>query len=144
MRADMHHRCQEEDKVASMPWRWVSRQGGAGSQQHLEHWLLKQGARLDQLNVVLTAYSERELAGYIARGDADIGFGCQSVALESGLSFVPLIKESFDFVMPQSIYFRRQLQQLFTMLAGGHARQMAALLGGYDLTDCGQLLWSAS
>lgn len=144
MRSDMHHRCQEEDKVVGMPWRWVSRQQGAGSQQHLEHWLLKQGTRLELLNVVLMAYSERELAGYIARGDADIGFGCQSVALESGLSFVPLIKESFDFVMPQSIYFRRQLQQLFTMLSEGHSRQMAAILGGYDLSGCGQLIWSAS
>jgi molybdate-binding protein len=55
---------------------------------------------------------------------------------------VPLLTESFDFVMPQGIYFRRQLQQLFKLLAGSSSRQMAALLGGYDLTDCGQLLWS--
>ncbi len=142
VRPDMHHRCQEESKVLQLSWRWVTRQGGAGSQQHLEHWLLKQGAKLEQLNSVLTAFSERELAGYIARGDADIGFGCQAVAMESGLSFVPLVTESFDFVMPQGIYFRRQLQQLFKMLGGSHTRQMAALLGGYDLTDCGQLLWS--
>ncbi|MCL1075635.1 helix-turn-helix transcriptional regulator [Shewanella dokdonensis] len=142
VRPELHHQCQEEDKVLSLPWRWVSRQGGAGSQQHLEHWLMKRGSSLKDLNTVLTAYSERELAGYLARGDADIGFGCQAVAMESGLGFVPLLTESFDFVMPQGIYFRRQLQQLFKLLAGSSSRQMAALLGGYDLTDCGQLLWS--
>ncbi len=144
MRNDMHHRCQEEDKVISLPWRWVGRQSGAGSQQHLEHWLMKQGADIEQLDITVTAYSERELAGFIARNEADIGFGCQSVAMESGLSFVPLITESFDFVMPQGIYFRRQLQALFDMLGSTQTRQLAAHLGGYDLTNCGQLLWTAN
>ncbi|BDM62587.1 DNA-binding protein [Shewanella sp. NFH-SH190041] len=144
VRPEMHHRCQEQAQVANQSWRWILRQGGAGSQQHLEQWLMTQGARIDQLNTVLTAYSERELAGYIARGDADIGFGCQSVAMESGLSFVPLLTESFDFVMTQSIYFRRQLQQLFTMLSSAQTRQMASLLTGYDLANTGQLIWTAN
>ncbi|MCG9698089.1 helix-turn-helix transcriptional regulator [Shewanella sp. Isolate11] len=143
MRSEMHHRCQEEDKVIALPWRWVGRQTGAGSQQHLEHWLMKQGASIEQLDIAVTAYSERELAGFIARNEADIGFGCQSVAMESGLSFVPLITESFDFVMPQGIYFRRQLQALFDMLGSTQTRQLAAQLGGYDLSQCGQMLWTA-
>ncbi|KIO37062.1 helix-turn-helix transcriptional regulator [Shewanella sp. cp20] len=143
MRSEMHHRCQEEEKVIGLPWRWVGRQAGAGSQQHLEHWLIKQGASIEQLNPQITAYSERELAGFIARNEADIGFGCQSVALESGLSFVPLVTESFDFVMPQGIYFRRQLQALFEILGSTQTRQLAAQLGGYDLSQCGQMLWTA-
>jgi putative molybdopterin biosynthesis protein len=142
MRSDMLQQCQEEDKIVSLPWRWVARQAGAGSQQHLEHWLMKQGAALTHINTNVIAYSERELAAFVARGDADIGFGCQSVAMESGLSFIPLVTESFDFVMPQGIYFRRQLQHLFDMLSSTQTRQLAATLGGYDLTDCGQLLWN--
>ena len=142
MRSDMHHRCQELDEISQQSWRWVARQAGAGSQQHLEQWLMKQGATFEQLNSNLVAQSERELAGYIARNDADIGFGCQSVALESGLSFVPLVTESFDFVMPQGIYFRRQLQRLFNLLAEPQSQQLAATLGGYDLTDCGKIIWN--
>lgn len=142
VRPDMLDRCQEEDKLPLLPWRWVSRQAGAGSQQQLEHWLTKQGCQLGQLNSVVTAYSERELAGYISRGDADIGFGCLSVARESGLGFVPLTTESFDFVMPQSIYFRRQVQALFKLLSDTHTQETAHMLGGYNLEGCGQLLWS--
>ncbi|QSX33571.1 helix-turn-helix transcriptional regulator [Shewanella avicenniae] len=142
VRPELLHRCQEEEMVLLQPWRWVTRQGGAGSQQHLEHWLMKRGATVDSLNAIITAFSERELAGCIARNEADIGFGCQAVAQESGLGFVPLLTESFDFVMPQGIYFRRQLQQLFKMLVNPGTRQMAAQLGGYDLTDCGQIIWS--
>lgn len=144
VRAEMHEQCQNENKIISQPWRWVARQEGAGSQQHLENWLLKQQAKMSHLSARVTAYSERELAAYIARGDADIGFGCQAVAKESGLHFIPLVKESFDFVMPQGIYFRRQLQLLFKLLASPLAHELAATLGGYDLTECGKLLWSPS
>ncbi|WP_192021843.1 helix-turn-helix transcriptional regulator [Shewanella sp. WPAGA9] len=123
-------------------WRWVARQAGSGSQQHLEQWLLKQGFNFKYLNSTLVAQSERELAGYIARHNADIGFGCQSVALESGLSFVPILTESFDLVMPQGIYFRRQLQQLLDLLQQPESIRLAATLGGYDLTNTGKLLWN--
>lgn len=103
---------------------------------------MTRGIAASELDVRFTALSERELAGYIAREDADIGFGCQAVARESGLAFVPLLTESFDFVMSQGIYFRRQLQQLLGMLTAPDTRQVAAMLGGYDLSGSGQLLWS--
>ncbi|MGL4475055.1 MAG: substrate-binding domain-containing protein [Shewanella sp.] len=144
LRPDLHHLGQQQQQLASQPLRWVSRQGGAGSQQHLEHWLLTQGKQISEINQVVTAYSERELAGYIARGDADVGFGCEAVANESGLIFIPILHESFDFVMPQNIYFRRQLQHLFKLLTSTESRQMAALLGGYDLSNTGSLIWSAT
>ncbi|MBV7316057.1 helix-turn-helix transcriptional regulator [Shewanella sp. NIFS-20-20] len=144
LRPDLHHISQQQQQLVKHSLRWVGRQGGAGSQQHLEHWLLAQGVQVSDINQVITAYSERELAGYIARGDADIGFGCESVANESGLIFIPVLQESFDFVMPQNIYFRRQLQHLFKRLTSAESRQMAALLGGYDLSNTGSLIWSAS
>ncbi|MFS1425492.1 helix-turn-helix transcriptional regulator [Shewanella sp. 10N.286.48.B5] len=122
-------------------WRWIARQSGSGSQQHLEQWLAKKDINFEEVNSTIVAQSERELAGYIARHNGDIGFGCQSVAFESGLSFVPVLTESFDFVMPQGIYFRRQLQQLLSMFQEPKSIQLAATLGGYDLTDCGKLMW---
>ncbi|ABM01823.1 helix-turn-helix transcriptional regulator [Shewanella amazonensis] len=142
VRPEMHHRVQDQTELFTQPLRWVRRQNGAGSQQHLEHWLMTRGIAASELDVRFTALSERELAGYIAREDADIGFGCQAVARESGLAFVPLLTESFDFVMSQGIYFRRQLQQLLGMLTAPDTRQVAAMLGGYDLSGSGQLLWS--
>jgi putative molybdopterin biosynthesis protein len=121
--------------------RWVSRQKGAGSQRHLEHWLTQQNVNLNELLYTATAQSERELAGYIARNNADIGFGCQSVAIESGLHFIPQLIESFDFVMSQSIYFRRQLQALLELLKQPQTAQLANLLMGYQLIESGKLIW---
>lgn len=122
--------------------RWVSRQKGAGSQRHLEHWLTEKNINPDELLFSATAQSERELAGYIARKNADIGFGCQAVAIESGLHFIPQLTESFDFVMSQSIYFRRQLQALLDLLNQPQTAQLANMLTGYQLQESGKLIWN--
>ncbi|MCL1044407.1 helix-turn-helix transcriptional regulator [Shewanella electrodiphila] len=127
--------------VPEQPLRWVSRQKGAGSQRHLEHWLTQQNVNIETLLYTATAQSERELAGYIARENADIGFGCQAVAAESGLHFIPKLTESFDFVMSQSIFFRRQLQALLGLLNQPQTAQLANLLSGYQLNKSGELLW---
>ncbi|WP_076542141.1 helix-turn-helix transcriptional regulator [Shewanella sp. UCD-KL21] len=142
MRSETYHHYQSFNRASLQSWRWVARQAGSGSQQHLEQWLQKQGASFADLKSNIVAQSERELAGYIARDNADIGFGCQSVALESGLSFVHILTESFDFVMPQGIYFRRQLQALLNLFKETQSIQLATTLGGYDLTDCGKLIWN--
>lgn len=127
--------------IPKQPLRWVSRQQGAGSQQHLANWLAANNTSLDELLFTATANSERELAGYIARNNADIGFGCEAVARESGLHFIPKLTESFDFVMSQSIFFRRQLQALLTLLKQPQTAQLAQQLSGYKLVESGQIIW---
>ncbi|MGL4505321.1 MAG: substrate-binding domain-containing protein, partial [Aeromonas sobria] len=86
--------------------------------------------------------SERELAAAISRGDADVGPGAQSTATEFGLGFMPLSQECFDLVMPQGVFFRTLLQQLIGWLQSPEGRELAARLGGYDLTQSGKLVWS--
>lgn len=121
--------------------RWVSRQQGSGSQQHVEYWTSQFSVNFKSLWCTATAHTERELAAYIARNNADIGFGCQSVAMESGLHFIPILSESFDFVMSQSIYFRRQLQALLSILRQPQTAELATLLQGYQLGESGKIIW---
>lgn len=136
--------CQHCSQLLQKPWRWVLRQKNAISQQYLLQWLNTEHHDLKPLMPVITAYSERELVGYIVKGGADIGFGCQSAAKEAGLSFIPILTESFDFVMTQSCYFRQQLQCLLSMLVSKEAKKMAGILSGYDLTDAGKPIWMAN
>ncbi|GAA4891555.1 helix-turn-helix transcriptional regulator [Ferrimonas pelagia] len=144
MRTEHHHLSQSINEALSLRYRWLTRQEGAGSRYHFDSWLAERGLTGTDLNLVATAFTERELAAGIARGDADFGFGCQGIAGEFGLAFVPLGKESFDFVMPQGVFFRQHLQELITVLQNPDTLTHAQRLGGYDLTDCGKLLWSAS
>jgi excisionase family DNA binding protein len=120
--------------------RWAFRQAGAGSQHFLRSKCHDLGVNLDALNVVDIALTERHAASLIARGRADCAPGVHSAAAEFGLPFLPLGWESFDLVLPRSIYFRRLFQDLVALIGSERGRRLAADLEGYDLAPLGQIV----
>ena len=55
--------------------------------------------------------------------------------------FIPFGVEAFDFALPRNIWFRRLFQELLNRLQSGECRQVADLLGGYDFSESGELVW---
>lgn len=121
--------------------RWVARQEGAGSQRFLQEIVSRQGLNPAARRVVIQAYSERDAASMIAMGLADVGTGIRAAAAEFGLDFVPIGWEAFDFAMPRGIFFRSLFQKLLEQLRGPECQRLGQILGGYDFTDCGSLVW---
>jgi excisionase family DNA binding protein len=121
--------------------RWVSRQEGAGSQRFLQEIVSRHGLNPAARRVAIQAYSERDAASMIAMGHADVGTGIRAAATEFGLDFVPIGWEAFDFAMPRGIFFRTLFQKLLEQLRGPECQRLGAMLGGYDFSDCGQLIW---
>ncbi|WP_245600962.1 helix-turn-helix transcriptional regulator [Marinobacterium jannaschii] len=136
-------RLRQPQQAFAATTRWVVRQEGAGSQRFLGEWLAGHAQPIDSLSVVQTAYGESEVASLISRGEADIGPGTLSAAMEFGLRFIPVCEENYDLVVPRNVYFRRLLQQLFEFLQGHEGAALALRLQGYDLSRCGRLVWSA-
>ena len=123
--------------------RWALRQSGAGSQHFLQSVLHDHYAAAESLNAVATALSERHAASLVARGRADCAPGVQSAAQEFALGFLPLGWEMFDLVVPRPVVFARLFQRLLDLLAGERLQEIAAGLGGYDLTPLGRVLDTA-
>ena len=94
-----------------------------------------------ELNVTAMALSEREAAAAIVLDQADVAPGARSAAAEAGLDFIPFGVEAFDLALPRNIWFRRLFQDLLARLQSGECRQMADLLGGYDFSETGDLVW---
>ncbi|SFC49805.1 DNA binding domain-containing protein, excisionase family [Marinospirillum celere] len=122
--------------------RWVVRQEGAGSQRFLKDWLGQQGAQLEGLDKTAMALTERETAAAIAQHRADLGPGTLAAATELGLGFLPVYEEAFELVVPRPVYFRTLLQQLFEWLQSEEGRRKAEQLEGYQLGQCGKLVWN--
>ncbi len=122
--------------------RWVIRQEGAGSQRFLKDWLLQQHIAFDKIKASYRALTESEVASAIVRNLADIGPGTESAASEYGLTFVPVYQEAFELVLPRPVYFRSLLQQLFEWLQSQEGLNTANELKGYDLAQCGKLIWN--
>jgi len=138
-----YERYQDPKEALLFQTRWVVRQEGAGSQRFLGEWLAKQGYPMGQLSQTQVAFSEREVASLIAKGEADIGPGTYSAAKEFGLDFIEVCEESFDLVIPRKVYFRRLVQQLFEYVQSPEGIALAQRLEGYNLSQCGKLIWCA-
>lgn len=124
--------------------RWVERQEGAGSQRFLRELVSRHDLDPADRRITGRASTEREAASLIAMGQADVGPGVRAVASEFGLDFVPIGWEAFDLAMHRGIFFRRLFQRLLDYLRGNECRRQANMLGGYDLEELGNLVWTGS
>jgi excisionase family DNA binding protein len=122
--------------------RWAMRQEGAGSQRFLAETLAQHNVDPSKLRVTARANSEREAASLIAMGHADVAPGARGAATEFGLDFLPIGWEAYDLALHRGVYFRALFQKLLDHLKGPECQRLAQLLGGYDFSDMGQLVWS--
>ena len=124
--------------------RWVERQEGAGSQRFLRELISRHDLNPASRRITGRASTEREAASLIAMGQAEVGPGVRAVANEFGLDFVPIGWEAFDLALHRGIFFRRLFQRLLDYLRGNESRRQANMLGGYDLAELGNLIWTGT
>lgn len=126
--------------IAESRARMAQRPNGAGAQLLLLSLLSRAGIGLDQLNMVKPACpTGSDIAQAVRSGRADCGIATRSVALGTGLGFLPLEWENFDLVLRQRDYFLPEPQALFRFLRSATLRERAVELGGYDLDNIGEV-----
>ncbi len=131
---------QVED-LFSTNFRWAVRQEGAGSQRFLQEIMTRYDANPAARRITGRAYSERDAASMVAMGRADVATGIRAAATEFGLDFLPIGWEAFDLALPRGIFFRTLLRKLIEHIKGGDGQRVAQMLGGYDLSEIGELVW---
>lgn len=137
---EVARRTSDPECLIGPDYRWVQRQPGAGAQRFFME-VRRAATAMESLNITATALSEREAAAAIVLDQADVAPGARAAATEAGLAFIPFGIEAFDFALPRNIWFRRLFQELLNRLQSGECRQMADLLGGYDFSESGELVW---
>lgn len=123
--------------------RWAVRQEGAGSQRFLKETISRSGLNPARRRITSHAFSERDAAAAVAMAQADVAPGVRAAATEFGLDFVSLGWEGFDLAMNRGIFFRRLFRSLLDKLRSPESQKLAQLLGGYDLSQLGELVWAA-
>ncbi|MCL4502002.1 MAG: molybdopterin biosynthesis protein [Deltaproteobacteria bacterium] len=122
--------------------RFINRQRGAGTRMLLD-FLLKEE------NLAATAiqgyeqeeYTHMAVAVNVFSGAADVGLGIMAAAKALGLDFIPLLPERYDLVVPESTFADPRFQVLLEVIRSAEFQEAATALGGYDLKDCGKILW---
>ena len=124
--------------------RIVNRQEGSGTRVLLDHELGKIGAAPERLRGYdREVYTHLEVGLNILSGRADAGIATVAVSRMLGLPFVPIARESFDMVLPQSIYFEKGVQLFIETLKSQIFRDNVSPLGDYGFEDSGTILYSS-
>lgn len=70
-------------------------------------------------------------------GVADVGVAVESAALAAALSFVPVVEESFELIVPQRRLANPAVARLLDVLGSRSFRDEAAAVPGYDVSRAG-------
>jgi len=121
----------------------INRQSGSGTRILLDYNLEKIG-----INPINIKGYENEVSTHfdvcmeILSGKADTGIASITAAKLFNLSFRPIIKESFDMVLPHSTFFDKTVQTFIKTLKSNEFRKKISHLGEYDFTNSGNVIYS--
>ncbi len=128
--------------VAQARARLALRPAGAGAQLLLLALVARAGLALDALALVKPVCpTGADIAQAVRAGRADCGIATRAVAQAAGLDFVPLVWERFDLALRQRSFFLPGPQALFGFMRAAEFRERAAELGGYDVSEAGDVRW---
>lgn len=122
--------------------RFVNRERGSGARVLLDEQL----RLLDIDHQSISGYEHEEMshlavASCVARGEADVGLGAEKAALQfKDLDFVPLQKERYDLVIRKEDADKPQFKALTAVLLSNAFRKEVSGMGGYDLTQTGEVM----
>lgn len=122
--------------------RFINRQRGAGTRMLLDYLLKEEG--IDPASVQgydREEYTHMAVAANVKSGTADVGLGILAAARALGLDFIPLTPERYDLVVPESTFEDPRFQELLAVIRSPEFKTAAEALGGYDLRDCGRIVW---
>jgi molybdate-binding protein len=88
--------------------------------------------------MIVDTHLEAGLA--VHRGETDVGIGIEAAARLTGLGFLPLREERFDFVIQKQTFFARPVQNLLDLLGTPEFVDLAGRLGGYDIAASGRII----
>jgi len=125
--------------------RYVNRQRGAGTRVLLDY-------RLKCLGIdpsAIEGYGREEfthmaVAAAVASGSADAGMGIRAAARALGLDFLPVAEERYDLLAGGRYWHSPYVQRLLEVMGDPALQEEITALGGYDLRDCGKVMWRSS
>jgi putative molybdopterin biosynthesis protein len=123
--------------------RFINRQRGAGTRL-LTDMHLKQLA-IDPDRVIgyeKEEYTHMNVASAIVSNNADTGLAIRAAAVALDLDFIPLAQERYDIILPMEHSDDPKVRAfLQTIMESKNFRQTVEGLGGYDLRDCGTVMY---
>ncbi len=114
--------------------RYVNRQRGAGTRILCDHLLRENG--MDSSAIVgydNEEYTHTAVAALIAAGNADAGLGIFSAARMYDLDFIPICRETYDFLVDERYIDDPMVRAFLNKLRSAPCKERLMRMGGYSL-----------
>ncbi|MGQ9532096.1 MAG: molybdopterin biosynthesis protein [Desulfotomaculales bacterium] len=122
--------------------RFVNRQKGAGTRVLLDYKLKQLGLSPDQIRGYENEeFTHMAVAVAVASGRADVGLGILAAARALNLEFIPVLQERYDLCFLKAYWDQPVVRRVLDVLNSAEFRERVAAFGGYDLRDCGRVMW---
>lgn len=122
--------------------RYINRQKGAGTRLLLDHKLKEAGIDPEAISGYdREEYTHMAVAAAIRAGSADAGLGILAAARALGLDFVPVGEERYDLCIPREFWEMDVITSIMAVIRSPEFKEEVEKLGGYDLRNCGQIIW---
>lgn len=123
--------------------RFVNRQRGAGTRVLLDFNLQRLGIDVRRVaGYAREEYTHLAVAAAVAGGTADTGLGIRAAAVALGLDFIPVAEERYDLCILREYWEGKVGERLRSVLADPEFQATVLARGGYDLRDCGKVLYT--
>lgn len=122
-------------------YNYVNRQRGSGTRVLLDYLL-----KMNQINSNDINGYDFELATHILVAESvkddrfDVGMGIKSVSEYTGVDFIEIAQESYDFIVKKSFTKTKKFKLFIKALQNKDLQSKLKQLGGYDFTDVGEIL----
>ncbi|KFD41936.1 LysR family transcriptional regulator [Peptococcaceae bacterium SCADC1_2_3] len=121
---------------------FINRQRGAGTRVLLDYNLKKMGIRPAEIRGYRREeYTHMAVAAAIAAGEADCALGILAAARALSLDFISLDEERYDLCILKEYWDTSYIQRLLEVISRPEFQEEVQALGGYDLRDCGKIVW---
>ena len=123
--------------------RFINRQRGAGTRLLTDMHLKQLAIDTDRvLGYDKEEYTHMNVASAVASNNADTGLAIRAAAIALGLDFIPVAEERYDLLLPKAHLVDPKVQALLqTIRQNNEFKDTVAKLGGYDLRDCGRVMY---
>ncbi len=118
---------------------FVNRQRGSGTRVLLDYLLQEHGIKPEAIRgYEREEFTHMAAAVAVLSQTADAGMGIYAAAKALDLSFVPLTRERYDLVIPDSFFHEEKIQALLEVLRSEDFIRSVQKLGGYDVSKIGE------
>jgi len=129
------------EDLARKDVRFINRQKGSGTRILLDYKLGRLGIKTDDINGYQNEeFTHMAVAVSVLSGSEDAGLGIYAAAKALDLSFIPVVTEQYDLVIPLEYFETKAVQILLEIINSAAFKQRVEDLGGYSTQNTGTVI----